>query len=141
MRAVRLLPYRVLSGVVGLLFIAGGLMLFASFFLYQETDSVPGIPTGPVGHYFIAFSGCAMVGWGGGLIGAARNPATGRTGGTATALALVRMGLYRMVAWIVGDYYEWLGELARAEAVLFFAMALAFVWLRPASARAPEASR
>jgi hypothetical protein len=135
---MRLLAYRVLSGIVGALFIAAGLMLFASFVGYQEPGSVPGIPTGPVGHYFVAFSGCAMVGWGGGLMGAARNPSSGRTVGTATAFALVMMGVYRMLAWYVGDYYAWLGELARAEAVLFFAMALAFVWLRPASPRAAQ---
>lgn len=137
--AVRLLAYRVLSGSVGLLFIAAGLAFFAGFFRYQV--SADGIPTGPVGHYFVAFTGCALVGWGGGLIGAARNPASGRSVGTATAFALVMMALYRMIAWLVGDYYAWLGELPRAEASLFLLMALAFVWLRPRTRAAAELSR
>ena len=107
-------------------------MLFAAFFGYQQPGAAAAIPTGPVGHYFVAFTGCAMVGWGGGLLGAARHPASGRTVGTVTALALVMMGVYRMLAWLVGDYYIWLGELPRAEALLFLALALAFVWLRPA---------
>ena len=136
---MKLKAYRILAGVVGGLFIAAGLALFAAFFGYQQPGSVPGIPTGPVGHYFVAFSGCAMVGWGGGLLGAARDPASGRTVGTATAFALVMMGAYRMVAWLVGDYYLWLGELPRAEASLFLALALAFVWLRPHPATAPGA--
>lgn len=138
---MKLTAYRVLAGVVGGLFIAAGLMLFAAFFGYQQADSVPGIPTGPVGHYFVAFSGCAMVGWGGGLLGAARDPASGRTVGTATAFALVMMGLYRLVAWLVGDYYVWLGELPRAEASLFLVLALAFVWLKPGPTQRPEPSR
>ena len=92
---MKLLAYRILAGGVGALFIAAGLMAFAAFFGYQQAGSVPGIPTGPVGYYFVAFSGCAMVGWGGGLLGAARRPASGRTVGTATAFALVMMAVYR----------------------------------------------
>jgi hypothetical protein len=129
---VKLTAYRLLAGILGALFIAGGLMLFAAFFGYQQPGAAAAIPTGPVGHYFVAFTGCAMVGWGGGLLGAARHPASGRTVGTVTALALVMMGVYRMLVWLVGDYYIWLGELPRAEALLFLALALAFVWLRPA---------
>ena len=51
--------------------------------------------------------------------------------GTATAVALVMMAIYRILAWFVGDYYVWLGELPRAEAILFLVLALGFVWLRP----------
>ena len=129
---MKLTAYRILAGIAGALFVAAGLMLFAEFFKYQQAGSIPAIPTGPVGHYFVAFTGCAMVGWGGGLLGAARDPASGRTVGTATAFALVMMGLYRIGVWFVGDYYVWLGELPRVEAMVFLSLALAFMWLRPA---------
>ena len=72
---MKLTAYRLLAGILGALFIAGGLMLFAAFFGYQQPGAAAAIPTGPVGHYFVAFTGCAMVGWGGGLLGAARHPA------------------------------------------------------------------
>ncbi|MBW2725127.1 MAG: hypothetical protein JRE71_12120 [Deltaproteobacteria bacterium] len=125
--------YRVLSGTIGIAFILFGLVLTASFFGYQEPGSTPGIPTGPVGHYFIAFAGCALVGWGGGLIGAAREPRTSRSIATATVLALVLMSVVRMAAWVVGDYHAWLGELPRGEAAFFLLLALAFLWLRPST--------
>jgi hypothetical protein len=123
--------YRFLAGVLGIAFVLFGLMLVMSFFGYQKPGSTPGIPTGPVGFYFVAFSGCALVGWGGGLLGAARQPQGGRTIGTATALALVLMSVVRMASWVIGDYYTWLGELPRVEAAFFLLLALAFVWLRP----------
>ena len=36
-----------------------------------------------------------------------------------------------MVAWLVGDYHA-LGNLPRIEAGILLALALAFLWLRPA---------
>ena len=123
--------YRILAGAVGLGLVIFGLALVVSFFAYQRPGSTPIVPTGPVGFYFIAFTGCALVGWGGGLLGAARNPSAGRTIGTATALACVMMAVIRMLAWIVGDYYVWLGDLPRIEAGVLLVFALAFVWLRP----------
>jgi len=124
--------YRILCGVVGGLFALAGLVLFAAFF----RSSLPGaaapepIPVGPGGLYFVAFTGCALFGWGGGLLGAARRPEAGGTVGTLTAVALVGMALYRLFAWLMGDY-AYLGDLLRVEAALFLAVALAFVWLRP----------
>lgn len=123
--------YRLLSGTIGTAFSLLGGVLTWSFFGYQQAGSTPGIPTGPVGYYFIAFTGCALVGWGGGLIGAARNPSANRSIATATALALVLMSVVRMAAWVIGDYYIWLGELPRVEAAFFLLLALAFLWLRP----------
>jgi hypothetical protein len=90
------------------------------------------VSTGPVGHYFIAFAGCALVGWGGALLGAARDPLANRAIATTTAVALVLMSIVRMVAWIIGDYYALMGELPRVEAALFLLLALGFLWLRPA---------
>ena len=124
--------YRWLSGTVGVAFTLLGLAFFVSFFAYQQPGATPAVPTGPVGHYFVAFTGCALVGWGGGLLAAARDPRGGRSVGTATAFALVLMALYRMVAWVIGDYTLWLGELPRVEAGVFLLFALAFLWLRPA---------
>lgn len=123
--------YRILCGVLGALMLAAGGVFFLTFFGYQQPGSTPALRTGPVGHYFVAFTGCALIGWAGGLLGAARSPGTGRTVGTFTALALVLSALYRMVAWVIGDYYVLLGELPRFEAGLLLLLALGFVWLRP----------
>jgi hypothetical protein len=131
--------YRVLCGAVGTLLIAAGLALFASFFAYHMPDSHPRLPTGPTGHYFAAFAGCASLGWGGALWASARQPLGARGVGTATAVALVFSAFYRMMAWITGDYYAWPGELLRVEAALFLLLALAFVWLRPPSAATTSA--
>lgn len=126
--------YAWLCGTFGGLLVLAGFVCFMSFFRYQAPDgAVPAIPTGPVGFYFVAFTGCALVGWGGALLSVARggHSATGRSIGTATSLALVMMALYRMLAWVVGDYYVFAGELLRFEAGLFLALAAAFLWLRP----------
>ena len=124
--------YRVLCGVLGAALLLGGFGLFASFFGYHAPASESPIPTGPVGYYWVATSGCAFVAWGGCLLAASRRPEGGRAAGTWSALGLVMLALIRMVAWIVGDYYVWPGELARTESVVFLLLALAFVWLRPA---------
>jgi hypothetical protein len=109
-----------------------GLVLFASFFRFHAPGSeVAEIPTGPIGFYFVAFTGCALIGWGGALLAVARQPATGRSIGTTTSVALVLMAVYRMLGWLVGDYYVFAGELLRFEAGLFLALAAAFLWLRP----------
>ena len=125
--------YRFLMGTLGVAWAVFGLGLVAAFFLYQRPNSVPLIPTGPIGHYFVAFSGCALLGWGSAMIGAAREPAssTSRTVGTATAFVLVLMAVVRMVAWTIGDYASWLGEIPRQEASGLLGLALALVWLRP----------
>jgi hypothetical protein len=129
----RLGLYRVLMGTLGIAFAVFGLGFVAAFFLYQRPGSVPLIPTGPIGHYFVAFTGCALLGWGSAMIGAAREPAssTSRTVGTATAFVLVLMALVRMVAWTIGDYTSWLGDVPRKEATALIGVALALVWLRP----------
>jgi len=124
-------PYSWLCGVCGIAFVLAGLALFAGFFVYHAPGGQPAIPTGPVGHYFVAFAGCGLVGWGGALLGAWRRPDAGRTVGTWTAFALVLMALYRILGWIQGDYYAWLGDLLRVEAGVFLLVALAFVWMRP----------
>jgi hypothetical protein len=123
--------YRVLAGTLGIAFLLFGLALTFGFFRYQAPGSTPAIPTGPVGFYFVAFTGCALVAWGGGLLGIARQPLSNRALATSTAAALVLMAIVRMTAWLIGDYYEWLGDLPRAEAGFFLLLALAFVWLRP----------
>ena len=134
----RVRAYRLLTAVMGVLLVASGLAFFVAFFRYQTPGSTPAIPTGPVGYYFVAFAGCALVGWGGGLLGAARDPLAGRAIGTATALALVLSAVYRMAGWVVGDYYVWLGDLPRIEAAIFLVLALLFVWLRPPRTAHPE---
>lgn len=137
----RLAIYRILIGALGIAFLLFGLAMIGAFFAYQRPGSVPMIPTGPVGHYWVAFTGCAMVGWAGGLIGAARHPLASRTVSTMTVLVLALMAIVRMAAWLLGDYASWLGELPRQEATIFLVLALALVWARPTvkQSRAPEA--
>jgi hypothetical protein len=123
--------FRALAGLCGLLFVGAGLALFVAFFAYQRPGSEPPLPMGPLGHYFAAFAGCALVGWGGALLAAARDLATGRRIAPLTAFALVLMGAYRIVAWFMGDYHALFGDVLRWEAAGFLALALGFVWLRP----------
>lgn len=129
----RLGLYRFLMGSLGIAFALFGFAMVAAFFLYQRPGSVPAVPTGPIGHYFVAFTGCALLGWGSAMIGAARDPfsTASRTVGTSTALVFVVMALVRMLAWAVGDYASWLGELPRQEAAGLLGLALVLVWLRP----------
>ena len=127
--------FRLVAGATGLLFLGSGLALFFAFFAYQQPGSEPALPMGPLGHYFAAFAGCALVGWGGALIAGARDLATGRGIAPTTALALAGLALYRMLGWFMGDYYAWAGDVLRYEAALFLVLALAFVWLRPAPER------
>ncbi|MFK7895483.1 MAG: hypothetical protein AB8G23_06585 [Myxococcota bacterium] len=130
----RLRIYRFLMGTLGIALLVFGAGMVVSFFLYQRPNSVPGIPTGPVGHYFVAFTGCALLGWAGGLLGAARDPMGSRTVGTMTVFVLGLMAFVRMAAWFVGDYTAWLGDLPRTEASFLLVLALALVWLRPSVA-------
>jgi hypothetical protein len=132
--------YAILCATFGSILCVAGLVLFAQFFRFHAPGGLgfPLLPMGPNGHYFVAFTGSALVAWGGALIGAARDPGRTRAVGTATAVALVMSAFYRMVAWVVGDYVA-LGDLPRFEAALFLLLALAFVWLRPARPPVGEA--
>jgi hypothetical protein len=127
-----LTAYRILCGFVGGLFVLSGIGFVFSFFrsLAHGGELSGPIPLGVGGAYFLAFSGCALVGWGGSLLGAVRQPRAYRAVGTATALALVLMAAYRLAAWFFGDY-AFLGNILRVEAAGMLAFALAFVWLRP----------
>ena len=127
--------FRVIAALTGLSFLALGGALFFAFFAYQRPGSEPPLPMGPLGHYLAAFAGCALIGWGGALWSGARDLAIGRRLAPITALALALMALYRMLGWFMGDYYALAGDLLRFEAALFLALALAFVWLRPAPER------
>lgn len=124
--------YAVLCGVVGTAFVLLGVVFLGVF----GTSLMPGssspfrFPLGPNGFYFVAFTGSALIGWGGCLVGAARRGG-GRSIGTATAVGLVLAAIHRMLAWLMGDF-AWAGELPRLEAGLFLVLALGFVWLRPA---------
>ncbi|MAE96372.1 MAG: hypothetical protein CL910_17110 [Deltaproteobacteria bacterium] len=126
--------YRILCGALGLGMLLGGLAFFASFFQFQMPNS-PGLgeplPVGVNGIYFVAFTGCCLVAWGGCLLGAARDARAAPWIGTWTAVALVLNAVYRLMVWLVGDYHA-LGNLPRAEAAVFLLLALALLWTRPA---------
>lgn len=128
---MRAAAFRAVAAGTGLLFVAAGGALFVAFFAYQRPGSEPPLPMGPLGHYFAAFAGCALVGWGGALLAGARDLATGRGVAPLTALALAGLALYRMVGWFMGDYHALMGDGLRVEAAVFLVLALAFVWLRP----------
>ena len=123
--------YGVLCGVLGTLFVVGGLVLFGAFMASQAPGAAGPIPTGPAGMYFVAFAGCALIGWGGGLIGASRHPETRRILAGFTVFALVLSALYRMVVWLMGDPYVWLGDVSRLEAAVFRLLALGLLWWMP----------
>jgi hypothetical protein len=128
--------YRVLMGTLGIAALLFGLGLLATFFLYQRPGSTPMVPTGPIGHYFIALAGSALLGWGGAMVGAARDPISlaSRMVGASTAFVFVLMALLRMVAWWLGDYASWLADIPRKEATALLVLALLLVWLRPTRA-------
>ncbi len=133
--------YRILCGALGVSFVLFGLACFAAFFQFQAPggEGLGGpLAVGPNGVYFVAFTGCCLVGWGGCLLGAARDPIAAPWIATATAFALVLNALYRMVAWLIGDYHE-LANLPRIEAGAFLAVAVALLWLRPTPKLAQEA--
>ena len=54
----------------------------------------------------------------------------GLAGDQIKQFSKIMMALYRLWAWLMGDYH-FLGNLLRVEAVIFLLLALAFVWLRP----------
>ena len=125
--------YSILCGALGVLLVLAGFLFFAQFFRFHMPGGVglEALPMGPNGHYFVAMSGAALVSWGGCLWGAARNASYARTVGTASAVGFVMCAIYRMLAWLVGDY-ALVGNLLRVEAAIFLLLALALVWLRPA---------
>ena len=90
---IRMRLYRLLVGTLGVAALVFGIGLVVSFFMYQRPNSVPAIPTDPIGHYFVAFTGCALMGWAGGLIGAARDPLSSRSVGTMTAFVIALMAV------------------------------------------------
>jgi hypothetical protein len=135
---VRLRVFVALCAFLGVALVALGLLCLFAFLRYQAPGQTGALGLGPIGHYVIAFLGCALVGWGGSLLAALRRPAAARGVATATAVALVLSALYRMLAWIVGDYAA-LGDVLRAEAAIFLLLALALVWLRPPKSALPEA--
>lgn len=131
------LAFRLLCGSLATVLAAGGVVLIAAFLRYHAPNGGTPIPTGPMGHYFAAFAGCALIGWSAGLYAAARRPELGRPVGTGSAVALVLCAVVRMLAWLVGDYAAAAGEILRIEAALALGLALAFVWLRPPATPRP----
>jgi len=127
------IAFRVLCGGTGLGLVIIGLgfvLAYVSALAPDAAEVVPGMPMGPPALYFMAFAGCALVGWGGSLLGALRNPGSALAVTSATVAALVLSAAYRMAAWFTGDS-PFPGNLPRIEAGVFLLLALAFLWLRP----------
>ena len=109
-----LLAYRILCGAVGGLLLLIGVTTFASFFGYHMPGGSSPEPfrLGPDGAYFMAFTGCGMVVWGGCLLACVRRPQAAPFIASVSSLGLVMMALYRIVAWVVGDYHAFEGVAA-----------------------------
>lgn len=124
--------YSLLCALVGGIGGLAGVVFLASFFQSQAPGAVAAgpLPVGPNGAYFLAFTGSCLMAWSACLLGAARHPTAAPWIATATSFGLVLNAVYRMAAWLVGDYHS-LGNLPRIEAGIFLALALAFLWLRP----------
>lgn len=125
------LAYKTLCWIVGSIMVVGGLALVGVFVVSVTPGSSSPLPfpIGPQGYYFVAFSGSCLVAWGFCLFGAARG-AGGRAIGTATAIGLSLGAIYRVLVWMLGDFW-WMGDTPRVEAIVFLVIALAFLWLRP----------
>ncbi len=125
------LAYKTLCWIVGSIMVVGGLALVGVFVVSVTPGSSSPLPfpIGPQGYYFVAFSGSCLVAWGFCLFGAARG-AGGRAIGTATAIGLSLGATYRVLVWMLGDFW-WMGDTPRVEAIVFLVIALAFLWLRP----------
>ena len=78
---MRTAAFRVVAGLTAASFVVLGGLLFLAFFAYQRPGSEAPLPMGPLGHYFAAFAGCALIGWGGALWAGAREPSIGRRHG------------------------------------------------------------
>ena len=130
--------YRTLCWLVGTLMVLLGLAFLGVFLLSVTPGSTPLLPfpIGPQGYYFVAFSGSCLVAWGFCLFGAGRGQG-GRPIGTATAIGLTLGAAYRVLVWVLGDFW-WLGGAPRVEAIVLLSMALAFLWLRPPRAVAED---
>ncbi len=129
--------YTLLCWLTGLVFVVSGAAMFG-ISLVSFAPSAPQLlpfPMGPQSYYFLASTGAALLAWGGCLIAAGRGLGA-RPIGTASALGLVLLAVYRILAWFMADF-AWAGELLRVEAGVFLVLALALLWLRP-PARAPR---
>jgi len=127
--------FRVLCGALGGLLVALGLLAAGQFFRfhafpYRHPGAENPLPLDAYAVYFLAFAGCALIGWGAGLLAAARSPRLGRGIATASAFALVLAAVQRIFGWVLGEY-PLFASLLRAEAAIFLLLALALVWLRP----------
>ena len=57
--------FRLLCTLLGATFVLLGGALFSAFFRFHMPDSDLSIPAGRTGFYFVGFSGCALIVWGG----------------------------------------------------------------------------
>lgn len=132
------IAYKALCWIVGTLMVLIGVALLGASVLSLTPGSSSALPfpIGPQGYYFVAFSGACLTAWGFCLFGAARAQG-GRAIGTATALGLTLGAAFRMLVWLLGDFW-WASETPLVEAIVFLLMALAFLWLRPPVAEHPR---
>jgi len=127
------LLYRLLAAATAFLCFLIGFVFVVAFLdraLFQ-VFAHPLFDTNYWGYYILGFAGSTLVAWGGCLVAAARAPEQTPGIATATAAALVIGSMLRLLAWYSGEYRA-AHEQLRFEAGLLAAVALAFIWLRPA---------
>lgn len=129
------LGYRIIAAVLMVLCFLIGAELLRSFFdqTVLPAAMAPGpplVPTNYWGLYMMGFAGALLLTWGAMLVAAVRAPALARAIGTASAFGLVINAIFRVAAWLSGEYAE-AGNIPRVEAAIMLLLALGFIWLRP----------
>ena len=122
--------YAKLCRITGVLQALGGLLLFLGFVRFLLTGSSE-LPLSEPGHYFVAFTGCALAAWGMSLVAASKSPVVAHSMGTPTGVGFGLMALMRYLAATSAAIREWLGWLPLGEAILFTLLAYAFIAKRP----------
>jgi hypothetical protein len=128
--------YRLLAAMTAFFCLLVGLIFVVAFLdraLFQ-IFAHPLFDTNYWGYYLLGLAGSALLAWAGCLISAARDPEHGAGVGTATAAGLMLGSVLRLLAWYSGEYRLAADQL-RLESAILVALALAFVWLRPARGR------
>jgi len=123
--------YGRLCGFTGGALILLGITMLTTMLIFLITGHSP-IPTGGVGHYFLAFTGSVLVAWGLSLRLASRNSELAYLLAPANAIGMALMAFYRSVIVLSSaDVRAWIGFIPMGEALLFGGLAIAFLWGRP----------
>lgn len=123
--------YGRLCGITGGALTLLGITMLAIMLIFLITGQSP-IPTGEVGHYFLAFTGSVLVAWGLSLRLASRNGELAYLLAPANSIGMAFMAFYRFVIVLSStDVRAWIGFIPIGEGLFFGGLAIAFWWGRP----------